>query len=214
MLTLLIFFCLIYVLVRVCLGCWGYILKQSFLCSQVSLSWFPQSPTPVSTPNTCIVTGVFFRRLPSVPSAFVVFSVVLPMLPVLPVLRWRPHFQYVGTPNAWRKDLCELVLCHLVSSCVIVQTCSHVVVIFVMVCDGVDFEHSCLPSLFSPATLGAQNPTTAKGCWVRGRNGLGRKVCPSSLVVGSAALSWPLRGMPPSKTVSAQRSLRSSNWSS
>ena len=80
-------FCLIYVLVRVCLGCWGYILKQSFLCSPVSLSWFPQSPTPVSTPNTCIVTGVFFRRLPSVPSAFVVFSVVLPMLPVLPVLR-------------------------------------------------------------------------------------------------------------------------------
>ena len=63
MLTLLIFFCLIYVLVRVCLGCWGYILKQSFLCSPVSLSWFPQSPTPVSTPNTCIVTGVFFRRL-------------------------------------------------------------------------------------------------------------------------------------------------------
>ena len=41
MLTLLIIFCLIYVLVRVCLGCWGYILKQSFLCSPVSLSWFP-----------------------------------------------------------------------------------------------------------------------------------------------------------------------------
>ena len=125
MLTLSIIFCLIYVLVRACLGCWGYILKQSFLCSPVSLSWFPQSPTPVSTPNTCIVTGFFFRKLPSFPSAFVVFSVVLPM-PVLPVLRWRPHFQYIGTPNAWRKDLCELVLCHLVSSCVIVQTCSHV----------------------------------------------------------------------------------------
>jgi len=58
MLTLLIFFWLVYVLVRVCLGCWGYILKQSFLCSLVSLSWFPQSPTPVSTPNTCMVTGV------------------------------------------------------------------------------------------------------------------------------------------------------------
>jgi hypothetical protein len=93
----------------------------------------------------------------------------------------------------------------------------------VMLCDGVDFEHSCLPSLFSPATMGAQDPTTVRGCWVRGRNGLGREVCPSSLVVGSAALSWPLRGIPPSKTgwlvpskrgVSAQRSLRSSNWSS
>ena len=135
-------------------------------------------------------------------------------------------FNTSGRPMLGERTCANLscvILCHLVSSCVIVQTCSHVVVIFVMVCDGVDFEHSCLPSLFSPATLGAQNPTTAKGCWVRGRNGLGRKVCPSSLVVGSAALSWPLRGMPPSKTgwlvpskrgASAQKSLRSSNWSS
>ena len=214
MLTLLIFFCLIHVLVRVCLGCWGYILKQSFLCSPVSLSWFPQSPTPVSTPNTCIVTGVFlggcqvshlplsFFRCPSYASCSSCSSL---------------------TPNAWRQDLCKLVLCHLVSSCVIVQTCSHVVVIFVMACDGVDFEHSCLPFVFSPATLGAQNPTTAKGCWVRGRNGLRRKVCPSSLVVGSAALSWPLRGMSLSKAgwlvpskggASAQKIRRTSKGSS
>ena len=112
-------------------------------------------------------------------------------------------FNTLGHPMLGERTCANLscvILCHLVSSCVIVQTCSHVVVIFVMVCDGVDFEHSCLPSLFSPATLGAQNPTTAKGCWVRGRNGLRRKVCPSSLVVGSAALSWPLRGMSLSKT--------------
>ena len=64
MLTLSIIFCLIYLLVRACLGCWGYILKQSFLCSPVSLSWFPQSPTPVSTPNTCIVRGCQVSHLP------------------------------------------------------------------------------------------------------------------------------------------------------
>ena len=63
--------------------------------------------------------------------------------------------------------MCELVLCHLVSSCVIVQTCSHVVVIFVMVCDGVDFEHSCLPSLFSPATMGAHNSQRMLGSWAK-----------------------------------------------
>ena len=125
-------------------------------------------------------------------------------------------FNTSGRPMLGERTCANLscvILCHLASLCM--QTCSHVVVIFVMVCDGVDFEQN-------PATLGAQNPTTAKGCWVRGRNGLGRKVCPSSLVVGSAALSWPLRGMPPSKTgwlvpskrgVSAQRSRRTSKGS-
>ena len=106
MLTLLIFFCLIYVLV----GLLGLYSEAVLLMLSGFLVLVPQSPTPVSTPNTCIVTFFSFRRLPSVPSAFVVFSVVLPMLPVL---RWRPHFQYVGTP----KDLCELVLCHLASLC-------------------------------------------------------------------------------------------------
>lgn len=66
-----------------------------------------------------------------------------------------------------------------------------------MVCDGVDFEHSCLPFLFSPATLGAQNPTAAKGCWVRGRNmakWIGEKSVP--LILGSGvsgsviAIAW------------------------
>ena len=188
MLNLLIFVCLVYVLVRVCLGFWGYILKQSSLCSPVSLCWFPQSATPVSTPNTCIATWSFLGgcQVSHLPLSF--FSVVLPMLPVLLVLRWRPHFQLVGTPNAWRKDLCKLVPCHLVSSCVIVQSCYYVDFFLVMVCDGVDFEHLCLPFFFS-GNIGAQNPTTAKGCWGCGRNGLGEKSVPLIFVVGSAALS-------------------------
>ena len=185
MLTLLIIFCLIYVLVRVCLGCWGYILKQSFLCSPVSLSWFPQSPTPVSTPNTCIVTGVFFRKLPSVPSAFVVFSVVLPMLPVL---RWRPHFQNVGTPNAWRKDLCELVLCHLASLCRLALMLLLFLWWYVMV-----LILNIRVSIFVfSSNIGGSKPHNSQrmlGSCAKWRNGLGRKVCPSSLVVGPAALS-------------------------
>ena len=107
MLTLLIFFCLIYVLV----GLLGLYSEAVLLM----LSGFLVLVSPIT--NTCVNAKHMhrdcffsFRRLPSVPSAFVVFSVVLPMLPVL---RWRPHFQYVGTP----KDLCELVLCHLASLC-------------------------------------------------------------------------------------------------
>ena len=36
-----------------------------------------------------------------------------------------------------------------------------------MVCDGVDFEHSCLPSLFSPATMGAHNSQRMLGSWAK-----------------------------------------------
>ena len=120
MLTLLIIVCLIYVLVRVCLGCWGYILKQSFLCSPVSLSWFPQSPTPVSTPNTCIVTGVFLRRLPSVPSAFVVFP--LSFLCFLFFLFFADAliFNTSGRPMLGERTCANLscvILCHLASLC-------------------------------------------------------------------------------------------------
>ena len=87
----------------------------------------------------------------------------------------------------------ELVLCHLVSSCVIVQTCSHVVVIFVMVCDGVDFEHSCLPSLFSPAIVGSKphNSQRMLGSWAKW---IGEKSVPlifGSGVSGSVmAIAW------------------------
>ena len=189
------------------LGCWGYILKQSFLCSQVSLSWFPQSPTPVSTPNTCIVTVFFLLggcQVSHLPLSFFPLSFLCFLFFADALI-----FNTSGRPRTCANLSC-VILCHLVSLCRLAL----MLFFLVMLCDGVDFEHSCLPSLFSPATMGAQDPTTVRGCWVRGRNGLGREVCPSSLVVGSAALSWPLRGMPPSKTVSAQRSLRSSNWSS
>ena len=119
MLTLLIIFCLIYVLVRVCLGCWGYILKQSFLCSPVSLSWFPQSPTPVSTPNTCIVTGVFlggcqvshlplsFFPCPSYASCSSCSSLT-------------PSFSTRRTPKLGERTCANLscvILCHLASLC-------------------------------------------------------------------------------------------------
>ena len=80
LLTLLIFFCLIYVLVRL-LGLYS----EAVL---LMLSGFLVLVSPIT--NTCVNAKHMhrdcffsFRRLPSVPSAFVVFSVVLPMLPVL-----------------------------------------------------------------------------------------------------------------------------------
>ena len=189
MLNLLIFVCLVYVLVRVCLGFWGYILKQSSLCSPVSLCWFPQSATPVSTPNTCIATWSFLggcqvSHLPLsfFPLSFLCFLFFLFFADAL-------IFNSSGHPMLGERtcaNLSRVILCHLVSLC---RVAIMLIFFLVMVCDGVDFEHLCLPFFFSPATLGAQNPTTTKGCWVCGRNGLGRKVCPSSLVVGSAALS-------------------------
>ena len=120
MLTLLIVFCLIYVLVRVCLGCWGYILKQSFLWSPVSLSWFPQSPTPVSTPNTCIVTGVFLggcqvSHLPLsfFPLSFLCFLFFLFFADAL-------IFNTLGHPMLGERTCANLscvILCHLASLC-------------------------------------------------------------------------------------------------
>ena len=132
MLTLLIFFCLIYVLVRVCLGCWGYILKQSFLCSPVSLSWFPQSPTPVSTPNTCIVTGVFlggcqvshlplsFFRCPSYASCSSCSSLT-------------PSFSIRRDAQCLEKGLVRTCP---VSSCVILRHCADLLSCCCYFCDG------------------------------------------------------------------------------
>ena len=120
MLTLLIIVCLIYVLVRVCLGCWGYILKQSFLCSPVSLSWFPQSPTPVSMPNTCIVTGFFLggcqvSHLPLsfFPLSFLCFLFFLFFADAL-------IFNTSGRPMLGERTCANLscvILCHLASLC-------------------------------------------------------------------------------------------------
>ena len=110
MLTLLIIFCLIYVLVRVCLGCWGYILKQSFLCSPVSLSWFPQSPTPVSTPNTCIVRGCQVSHLPLSFFSFLCFLFFADAL----------IFNTSGRPIVGERTCANLscvILCHLASLC-------------------------------------------------------------------------------------------------
>ena len=113
MLTLLIIFCLIYVLVRVCLGCWGYILKQSFLCSPVSLSWFPQSPTPVSTPNTCIVTGVFLGgcQVSHLPLSFFPLSFLCFLFFADALI-----FNTSGRPRTCANLSC-VILCHLASLC-------------------------------------------------------------------------------------------------
>ena len=83
--------------------------------------------------------------------------------------------------------MCELVLCHLVSSCVIVQTCSHVVVIFVMVCDGVDFEHSCLHLCFLQQHWGLKTPQQPKdaGFVCEMAKWIGEKSVP--LIFGSGA---------------------------
>ena len=193
MLTLLIFFCLIYVLVRF-LGLYS----EAVL---LKLSGFLVLVSPIT--NTCVNAKHMHRdcffllggcQVSHLPLSFFPLSFLCFLFFADALI-----FNTSGRPMLGERTCANLscvILCHLASLCRLAL----MLFFLVMLCDGVDFGHSCLPSLFSPATMGAQDPTTVRGCWVRGRNGLGREVCPSSLVVGSAALSWPLRGMPPSKT--------------